>query len=149
MVDQTKFKELAPRVMRDLMADFDLTTEQAAGILGNLGHECAGFTILHEIGQPEGQGGYGWAQWTGPRRVSFFKFCDDNGLDRQSPEGNYGYLKFELTHDEKSSIIALKRAQTVEEATTAFLQAFELPGVLAPEKRIEWAKVALAAFRAS
>jgi Phage tail lysozyme len=149
MDEQSEFKSLAPQVMRDLMADFDLTSEQAAGILGNLGHECAGFTILHEIGQPEGKGGYGWAQWTGPRRVSFFKFCTDNGYDWQSREGNYGYLKFELEHDEKNSISALKRTQTVEDATTAFLEWFERPGVLVPEKRIEWAKVALAAYRAS
>lgn len=150
MAEQTKFKKLAPVVMRDLMGDFGLTDEQTAAILGNLGHECAGFTILHEIGQPEGKGGYGWAQWTGPRRESFFKWCKANSnLDWQSDEANYGYLKFELQHDEKASIAALRKVQGIEKCTTVFLQEFERPGVLAPERRIEWAKVALAAYHAA
>jgi hypothetical protein len=40
------FQSKAPRIMHDLMHDLSLTTVQAAGILGNIGHECAGFTLL-------------------------------------------------------------------------------------------------------
>jgi hypothetical protein len=45
------FDKLAPQVMRDFMAEFDLKDFQAAGILGNLGHE-SGF-MRHELRGPE------------------------------------------------------------------------------------------------
>ena len=60
------------------MERFDLTAEQAAGVFGNLGTESAGFMAFHEKGQPEGKGGYGWAQWTADRRIEFFDFCKRN-----------------------------------------------------------------------
>ena len=65
------FRLKAPHIMAQLQSDFDLNEIQAAGIMGNIGYECGGFHQLHEIGQPEDKGGYGWAQWTGPRRLSF------------------------------------------------------------------------------
>src|SRR5262249_36370806 len=74
-----------PKIMADLMRDFGLTDIQAAGILGNIGQECGGFTLwqeAHPLGG--GQGGYGWCQWTGPRRTSFFAWCAQQGLSVQS-----------------------------------------------------------------
>jgi len=35
----TAFENLAPRIMGDLIFDFGLTPEQAAGVVGNLGAE--------------------------------------------------------------------------------------------------------------
>src|SRR4051794_30994903 len=104
MVDTTLFRQKAPGVMKKLMEEFDLEDFHAAGVLGNLGTECAGFHILHEIGQPEGKGGYGWFQWTGPRRKSFFKWCGEQKLDWQSDEANYGYLSHELRTEYRSAI---------------------------------------------
>jgi hypothetical protein len=147
MVDQTKFKTLAPVVMNDLMSDFHLTDQQAAGILGNLGHECAGFTILREIGQLEGKGGYGWAQWTGPRRGTFLQWCKDNGnLDWKSDDANSGFLKFELHGSEAGSIRKLKEVSAIEDATENFMDNYLRPGTPHLNMRIEWAKVALATF---
>jgi hypothetical protein len=40
------FRRKAPTVMTDLMRDFGLEVDDAAAILGNLGHECAGFEQL-------------------------------------------------------------------------------------------------------
>lgn len=62
MADDELFRVKSPKFMRQLMEDFELKDIQAAGVFGNIGHECAGFEILHEIGQQEGKGGYGWAQ---------------------------------------------------------------------------------------
>jgi hypothetical protein len=60
------FIQKAPKVMRDLIRDFpELTVEWAAAILGNLGHECVGFTQFEQQG---GGGGRGWCQWDGDRR---------------------------------------------------------------------------------
>src|ERR1700728_2182515 len=92
VVDTSLFISKAPGIMNQLMSQFDLNDFQAAGILGNLGTECAGFHVLHEIGQPDGRGGYGWAQWTGPRRVDFIAWCTTNDLDWHSDEANYGFL---------------------------------------------------------
>ena len=67
------FRDKAPGVMRALIADFDLAVGDAAAVLGNLGHECGGFRLMQEQKPtvPGSRGGYGWAQWTGPRRRKF------------------------------------------------------------------------------
>jgi hypothetical protein len=44
------FRLKVPAFMRQLMLDFSLKDIHAAGVFGNIGHECAGFAILHEIG---------------------------------------------------------------------------------------------------
>jgi Phage tail lysozyme len=109
MVDHTLFAQKAPAIIEQLMADFQLSDIQAAAILGNIGHECAGFHALHELGQPEGRGGYGWAQWTGPRREKFLAWCKQYRLDWQSEAANYGFLKHELETTEGAAIAALLR----------------------------------------
>ncbi len=87
-------RRLGPRLMRDL----GLTDVQAAGLLGNLGHESGGFRQLQEIAprSPGSRGGWGLAQWTGPRRVAMEAWCRARGLDPASPEAGYGYLCAEL-----------------------------------------------------
>jgi hypothetical protein len=83
-------------VVNGLMADLKLKDFQAAGHVGGYGYESGEFKHLHEIGQPDNQGGYGWAQWTGSRRIAFFNWCDANGLDWRSDEANYGYTIYDL-----------------------------------------------------
>ena len=148
MADDVGFLEKAPRIMGWLMVDFRLTDVQAAGIVGNIGHECAGFEVMHEIGQPEGKGGYGWVQWTGPRRVSFFKWCDRKKLDWLSDDANYGFLCHELKTSEKATIPALKEAGNLKDAVRAFEEKFERAGVKHYAGREKYARKALAAFRA-
>lgn len=134
-----------------LMQDFGLTTVQAAGILGNLGHESGGFKFMQEIKPaiPGSRGGYGIAQWTGPRRVKFEAYCKRNGLDPASDAANYAYLFVELTGDEAAAITALKKATTLDAATDAFCRAFERPGVVNLPSRMTWANKAFAAIKAA
>jgi len=148
MASDAAFLEKAPRVMGWLMVDFRLTDVQAAGILGNIGHECAGFEVMHEIGQPEGKGGYGWVQWTGPRRESFFKWCGRKKLDWLADDANYGFLCHELRTSEKATIPALKKADTLKDAVHVFEQKFERAGVKHYRGREQYARKALGAFRA-
>lgn len=136
-----------------LMTDLDLTEPQAAGIVGNIGFESGGLTKLHETGQPDGKGGYGWAQWTADRRVAFLNWCADKGLNWRSDEANYGYLLLELLSDYRYTIDALGNFRTVEEAVFSFGETFERPGGTTPDHlpgytdRLTYAKCALAGPR--
>jgi hypothetical protein len=144
-----KFDDMAPSLMGKLMTDFQLNDIQAAGILGNLGHESAGFTAFHEFGQPEGKGGYGWAQWTGPRREDFFRWCDGQNLDRMSDAASEGFLWHELRTSEKATIPALQNATSLVDAVRIFQEKFERAGIVHYESRENWAQRALDAFNRS
>lgn len=141
------FDQKAPEVMKWLMRDFNLQPFQAAGILGNIGHESLGLTVMQEF-KPVGggMGGWGWCQWTGDRRKQFNAFCDQNNFAPDSVDANYGFLSYELNDSEKASLGLLKQTSSLEEATVVFEQAFERSGVKAHARRIEWARRAMKAF---
>ena len=122
-------EDIAARLMRDLMFDFDLTREQAAGVVGNLAFESTGFREMQERDPAvEGsRGGYGYAQWTGPRRRDFEAFAEARGLDINSYEANYGFLAHELSTNHAYSLNPLRRAGTPHEATEAFVNHYEYP----------------------
>lgn len=138
-------RSLGPRLMRDL----GLTDVQAAGLLGNLGHESGGFRGLQEIAPavPGSRGGWGLAQWTGPRRTAMEVWCRAHGLDPAAPEASYGYLCVELRTTEAPALAALRQAPTLEAATAAVCRRFERPGIVALPSRLAWSRRALAALR--
>jgi hypothetical protein len=138
-------RRLGPRLMRDL----GLTDVQAAGLLGNLGHESGGFRDLQEIAPTVAgsRGGWGLAQWTGPRRDAMEAWCRTHGLDPSAPEAGYGYLCVELRTTEAPALAALRQAATLEAATEAVCRRFERPGIVALPSRLAWARRALAALR--
>lgn len=145
----TLFTDKAPWIMNLLRADFDLTVEEAAAILGNIGHECAGFVKFQEQKPtvPGSRGGFGWCQWTGPRRVAFEAYCKRNGLDTKSDKANYGYLFVELKGSEKAAIPALKKAVGLQAKVSAFERSFERAGVINMPSRMRYANQALAAWK--
>lgn len=138
-------------VVRKLAAEFGLTLEQAAGIVGNLGFESIGFATLQEIKPAiEGsKGGYGWAQWTATRRATFELFCKNQNLKPSSDEANYGFLVTELHGSHASTISALKRCITLDQAVFSVGQTYERPdGTTASylpggEARLSWGRRAL------
>lgn len=142
-------------VLKRLMVDLaPLTPEQAAGIVGNLAYESGEFRHLQEIAPASGRGGYGWAQWTGPRRVAFENWCDDNGLSPASDEANYGFLVAELRgeiegDDQSHSITQVRKTTTVDAATYTFEAVFERPANVAGTRtpRFRYAQRALVAAR--
>ncbi|WP_038367838.1 phage tail tip lysozyme [Bosea sp. UNC402CLCol] len=139
------FTQKAPGIINRLMADFGFTREQAAGIVGNLGHESGGLNELQERNPTSGRGGYGWAQWTGPRRRAFEAWAAEKGLDPASDEANYGFLRHELRTSHKGAVSAVKRAGSVEDATVAFENTFEQAGIKNYPSRNKWAQRALRA----
>ena len=122
----------------------------AAGILGNIGHECRGFLSLQEIRPIRGgRGGWGWCQWTNDRRQEFEQWANERNLNLSSDEANYGFLLHELQGSQKASLRSLKQAPTVDAATTLFMHAFEKPAeeYAGVPDRLRYAKLALQDYR--
>ncbi|MEZ0171018.1 phage tail tip lysozyme [Microvirga sp. TS319] len=142
------FRTKAPKVMADLMRDFPLDADDAAAILGNLGHECSGFRSLQER-EPlvkGSRGGYGWSQWTGPRRRAYEAFCTALALDPASDRANYGFLLEELKGSEKRAVPAVKQASGLRDKVIAFEKAFLRAGIKHYDSRLKWAEEALRAW---
>ena len=110
-----------------LSAGLEITENQAAGIVGNIGFESTGLTVLHEVGQPAGEGGYGWGQWTGPRRRQFFAWCEAQHLSYFSDEGNYGFLLHELKGDYAYVVRDLRQKATLEDCVFLVGRLYETP----------------------
>lgn len=147
----SKFETDAVWAMEKLIADFSFSPEDAAAVLGNAGHESAGFTRMQEL-KPTvkgSRGGYGWFQWTGPRRRAFEAYVNRNKLDINSREANYAFLWVELNGDEKGAVAKTKAAKGLEAKVKAFELSFERAGVKHYPSRNEWARKALAAWNAS
>lgn len=155
MTAEAHFRATAPAYMRRLVADFPmLDLQDAAAIFGNLGHESLGFTKLQEM-KPTvkgSKGGWGWAQWTGPRRRAFEAYCVRTGKDPASDEANYAYLFLELKGiegKESAAITKVAAAVGLEAKVKAFEQAYLRAGVKHYESRLEWARIAVDALRAT
>lgn len=139
-------------VVRRLAVDAGLSLPQAAGITGNLGYESRGFTALQEE-KPlvaGSRGGGGIAQWTGPRRVNFERWCAEQGFSPLSDRGNYGFLLFELMGAYKNFTAALRRMTRIEDACHYTHQQYERPqdvldgSYRSGPDRLQWARRALA-----
>jgi hypothetical protein len=148
---QDLFRAKAPGIMALLMRDFPIELDDAAAVLGNLGHECGGFASLQEISPTVvgSAGGYGWAQWTGPRRRSYEAYCKRNRLDPAGDVANYGFLFSELKGPERKAIARVKAAKGLNAKVKAFELAYERAGAKHYSSRNEWAAVAFDAWHAA
>lgn len=143
------FEQKAPGIMSLLMQDFPLTVEDAAAPLGNIGEECGGFELLQEqspIGG--GAGGFGWAQWTGPRRVQFLTYCSRANLDPKSDKANYGFLFVELKGAYAHVLDKVRAAVGVAAKVVAFMNGYEMPNAAYAhvDVRTAYANRAIAAY---
>jgi len=145
------FTAKVPDLMRRLMRDVpEWGVLDAAAAFGNAGHESGGFELLQEI-KPVvagSLGGYGWFQWTGPRRLAFMAWCAKRKLVPASYEANYGFFVHELRTSEKSTIQEVAKADGLDAKVVAFEQEFERAGVKHYPSRQKWAEKALAAYHA-
>lgn len=119
--------------------DLKLSPAAAAGITGNLDLETGGFKHMQEIKPmvPGSRGGYGWAQWTGPRRVQFEAWARQNGLDPASKEANFGFLKHEMLNTPEGKVLAsLQGAQDPGQAATIFSDQYLRPGIPHMDRRV-------------
>lgn len=139
--------EVASRLKADLMKDFKISDVAAGGIVASLAAESGGFKTMQEINPTVkgSRGGYGYAQWTGPRRLEFEKYAKDNNLDINSYEANYGNLKRELQGPEGAILKDLANAKDYHQATQIFTgsakegRGFLRPGDVNMSGRFAWA----------
>ena len=143
------FSAAARMLYWDLKRAFPvLSRADIAAIIGNGAHESGGFKTLQEI-RPTvsgSQGGYGYFQWTGPRRRAFMAWCRQEGLEPDSYAANSGFLIFELQTSQAAAIPRTRKAKTLDEKVEAFELAFERAGVKHYDSRKKWARRALEAF---
>lgn len=106
-------------VYRFLTEDLALTPAAAAGIMGNVMIECT-FDPTALAMDTNGLYSFGLMMWNGPRFEALKKWCADNGYDHEDPNGQLGYLKWELLNTEKAAYAIMKDIpNTVEGACRA------------------------------
>ena len=126
------YKNNANYLLENLQKDYGLTRSQAAGIVANFAHESAGLQPgINEMNPlvPGSKGGFGIAQWTGPRRIALENFARERGLNVADLSTQYAFLKHEFaTNKQYANILSqVKQTGTAAEATQAFLP-FETGG---------------------
>lgn len=135
---------IGKRLMADLVRDFGVTPAVAAGIVGSLAHESGNFAIMQELNPtvPESRGGYGYAQWTGPRREAFESWAQGEGLDLDSYDANYGFLRHELKNTPEGAVITdlMNDGLTYRQATEMFTNKFLRPGIPGMRSRYRYAE---------
>lgn len=142
----TPWDTLAPTYIRRLAQDVNITPEQSAGVFGQLGYESAGLQAINEYQPvvPGSRGGFGWAQWTGPRRRAFESWAAENRADVSDPEANYQFLLHELTATPEGRVLdAIRQAPDAITAGRVFTDRFLRPGVPAYENRDSWVQKAM------
>lgn len=140
----TIFTDKVNKYNTRLMTDLGITDIQACGIWGNIGAETGGFKHLQEL-KPVvagSRGGYGWMQWTGPRRRKYEAWCQSRSLNPANDESNYQYLVYETKTDEQKSLSQLKKTTSIEAAVETFMAHNLRPGVKHLDSRINWGKQA-------
>lgn len=145
-----RFEDVVRKYHSRLKKDFQLNDVQACGIWGNLGAETGGFVHFQEL-KPVvkgSRGGYGWLQWTGPRRKKFEAWAKAKGLDITKDETNYLYFVHETLTDEWKSVQQVRKTTTIEAATETFMLLNLRPGVRHLDSRVRWAKRAQEAIKA-
>lgn len=129
--------------------DLNLQPFQAGGIVGNLGYESAGFSILQEQHPISGRGGWGWEQATGSRRRAMEAWAAAHNFSLSADEANYGFILFELQGAYASVVSRLRQTATIEEAVMIFGIYDEAPYGTTPThlpgyaERLAWGKRAM------
>lgn len=133
------------RLKQDIQEIFGLEDHQAAAVVGNLDHETGSFKFMQELKPTvEGsRGGYGFAQWTGDRRVAFENWAKENNMDVSSYDANLGFLVHEFQTDNyfKKIMGRLEKTTTVDEATKVFSEGYLKPGIPKMNSRLKKSRV--------
>jgi hypothetical protein len=121
---------LGQQLVEEIMQQYDLSREAAAGIVGSFDYETGAFKYMQEI-EPlvkGSRGGTGYAMWTGPRRREFERFAQEQGLDIGSREGNMAFFRYEMENTREGRVLEkLRNVTSAEEAARIFTNEFLRP----------------------
>jgi hypothetical protein len=148
MSAEANFRAKAPWIMALFQRALAIGVDDAAAILGNIGHESLGFTAMQETKPtvPGSRGGAGWPMWTGARRRSFESYCARQGYNPSADVANYKYMIVELSGAYKYAVSRLRHTIGLEAKVTAFELQYEGAGIKHYESRNRWAQIALDAW---
>lgn len=144
-----KFEDTVRKYNERMKKDLQLNDVQTCGIWGNIGAETGGLVLMQEL-KPlvkGSKGGYGWLQWTGPRRKKYEAFCKTHNILPADDESNYRYFIHETLTDEWKSVQQLRKTTTIDAATETFMKLNLRPGIPHVESRKRWAKRASDALK--
>ncbi len=143
------FEDKVRKYNERMKKDLQLQDVHTCGIWGNLGTETGGFTALQEKSPlvKGSRGGFGWLQWTGPRRKKYERWAKERGLNVSDDDTNYSYFIWETLHDEWKSVQQVRKTTTIEAATETFCKLNLRPGIPHLDNRVRWARKAADALK--
>lgn len=113
-----------------------LTSEQAMGVLVNIYRECS-FNYTEE---ETGGTGYGLTQWSFGRRTKLVQWCNANGYQYNTLEGQLKRLECEFTEDTSdwspSGVEGFYACTTAREAGEFFITNYERPDAQCKAQRL-------------
>jgi hypothetical protein len=113
----------------------------AYGFAGNFAVESEFNPDLNERAPliPGSRGGYGLAQWTGPRRLQLEDFAEQRGVPVSDMDMQLDFLMSELQGSENRAWQAIQAAQDPAEAARLVSEEFLRPGIPHLDRRINTA----------
>ena len=124
-----KRKYITERLMKELK----LTGVQACGVLGNLEHESG----LNPSAKNPHSTAYGIAQWLSPRQKSFKQIMGHDIKGTSLEEQTTFLIKEMKSRQFAPMLTALRKANTVEEASDIVYHQYEIPYVIRGGKKVQ------------
>lgn len=115
-----------------------LPAHVAEGIVMNLGDESGFDTSVNEAAPtvPGSRGGFGLAQWTGPRRVALEQAAAASGSMPDDPEFQLDFLVNELHGPERRAFDKITQTSNPGDAAAAFATDFLRPAKQHLDRRV-------------
>lgn len=107
----------------------------AQGVLMNFRDESGYNTGIQERAPTAGRGGYGLAQWTGPRRVALEQFAKGQGKPADDLDVQLDYFMSENQGPEARAWKQVLAAPNANQAAVSFLNNWERPAAGNAERR--------------
>jgi hypothetical protein len=99
----------------------------AEGVSMNFQDESGLDTGVQEHAPTSGRGGFGLAQWTGPRRIQLEDFARSQGKSIDDPDAQLDFFMAENAGPEKGAWNAVMNTPNAQEAASSFVRLWERP----------------------
>jgi hypothetical protein len=130
--------KVAPEQVFQGLVNRGLPAHVAEGIVMNLGDESGFDTSINETAPtvPGSRGGFGLAQWTGPRREALEQYAAQSGRATDDPDVQLDFLVDELHGPESGAFKAVMTTGTPGDAAAAFASKFLRPAKQHLDRRV-------------